>query len=104
MFEDYMLIKDYGYIKDSNEQMDAIVKNTKYFLENSYRFLENIKEDIEHNKQTFWKLAQQNYNLCKNLEKNVGAKGLYKYLASRYLGNYNRIPKLSEIPLHKDKK
>lgn len=102
MFEDYMLIKDYGYINDSNEQMEAIVKNVKYFLENSHKFADSIQEDIEHNKRVFWKLADQNYNLSKQLEKNVGVKGLYKYLASRYLGNYNRIPKLSEIPLHED--
>ena len=102
MFEDYMLIKDYGYIEDSHHQIDAVVKNVKYFLENAHRFEKDIKKDITHNKKVFWKLADQNFKICNNLEKNIGATGLYKYLTNTYLGNYNRIPKLSDIPVHKD--
>jgi len=104
MFEDYMLVKDYGYIEDSHLQNDAVVKNTKYFLENSYKFADRIQEDIEHNKKVFWNLANHNVDVCSYLEKNAGAVDVYKYVATRYLGNYNRIPKLSDIPVHKDNK
>lgn len=103
MFEEYMLIKDYGYIEDSYQQIDAVVKNVKYFLENAHRFKKEIKKDIAHNNKVFWKLADYNFKLCNNLEKNLDAVGLYKYMTNTYAGNYIRIPKLSDIPTHKDK-
>jgi hypothetical protein len=102
MFEEYMLIPEYGFIEDNEKQMDAVVLNVQHFLKNASKNVELIKADIEHNKNVFCNIAEQNFRLVTDLEKNTGTVGVYKYLASRYLGNYNRIPKLSEIPTHKD--
>lgn len=53
-FEEYMLIKDYAYIKDENKRMDAVVTNTEYFLDNMHKHTEKILKDTEHNYNLFF--------------------------------------------------
>lgn len=57
-FEEYMLIKDYAYIEDEEKRLDAVVKNTKYFLEKYSTILDNIKNDVEYNQQLLLKLIK----------------------------------------------
>lgn len=54
-FEDYMLIKDYAYIQNENDRLDAVVKNTQYWLENKNKYIEQIIIDAEHNYNLFMK-------------------------------------------------
>jgi hypothetical protein len=61
-FEEYMLIKDYGNIVDEIQRLDAIVENTKYFLDNFKLHEEQIKIDIEYNYELFFKKIRNNYN------------------------------------------
>ena len=50
-FEEYMLIKDYALIEDEQARLNAVVENTRYFLENQNQFKEQIQEDVAHNKE-----------------------------------------------------
>jgi hypothetical protein len=60
-FEEYMLIKDYAYITDESQRLDAVVKNTEYWLTNIHENLDAIQQDIEHNyKQFFHHIEKQN--------------------------------------------
>lgn len=49
IFNNYFLIKDYYLIEDENKRLDAIVTNTKYFMENYKNYESDILKDINHN-------------------------------------------------------
>ena len=53
-FEEYLLIKDYAYIEDENERLDAVVKNTEYLLKNIKNNLDAIEKDVEYNYQMYF--------------------------------------------------
>jgi hypothetical protein len=69
-FEDYFLIKDYYLIEDEDERISAIVKNTKYFLENYKKCKFKIQLDIEHNFNVFIKTNKNNKKIVDNFTKN----------------------------------
>jgi len=46
-FEEYLLIPNYGNIIDEDERLNAVVANTKHWIENKH--LHNMQQDIEHN-------------------------------------------------------
>jgi hypothetical protein len=48
-FEEYMLVQDYDTIIDQQARLDAVVQNTKYFIENKEKYAADINEDVEHN-------------------------------------------------------
>lgn len=58
-FEEYMLIKDYAYIVDEDARLDAIVINTKYFIENYNNHKEQICIDTEHNYKLFMDIGKE---------------------------------------------
>lgn len=60
-FENYMLIKDYAYLSNEEERLDAIVENTEYFLKNYKRHEIEIQNDVDYNYNLFLKLAKENY-------------------------------------------
>jgi hypothetical protein len=66
-FEEYMLIKDYAFIQNEEDRLDAVVVNTKYFLENYKQHKEEIQRDIDHNYNVFMSLAEQEQLFLKNL-------------------------------------
>jgi hypothetical protein len=102
MFEDYVAIKDYGYIENPEQQMIAVVENTKYFLNNLPAFADRVKKDIEHNRQVYFSLVEHNTQLKDFMQKILAKTDIHKYLSTEYLGSYNRIPRLCDIPKHKD--
>jgi hypothetical protein len=59
-FEEYMLIKDYAYLPSEEDRLDAIVENTKHFMANYCMYQTEIEEDIEHNYNLFYTLANKN--------------------------------------------
>lgn len=67
-FEEYMLIKDYAYIKDENKRLDAVVQNTKYWLENKDKHIEDIRKDVEYNYNLFMKEIDDKNKLLKKFE------------------------------------
>lgn len=84
MFEDFMLIKDYGSIKDPEAQLDAVVTNTAYFLEHKHERIKEIEEVIESNYVQMLKLVNKNYQVVETL-KSYGADAeiLSKYFDSK---------------------
>lgn len=48
-FEEYMLIKDYDSIVDTDARLNSVVDNMEYFLDNYAVNAENIVRDIQHN-------------------------------------------------------
>lgn len=52
-FEEYMLVEDYDTIIDQQARLDAVVKNTKYFIENKHKYATEINADVEHNFKRF---------------------------------------------------
>jgi len=77
-FEDYFLIKDYYLIDNERKRMQAVVKNTKYFLEN-FRSKENeIRIDIEHNFNLFLSIAKENINTVNSFSKEDAEKYFYQ--------------------------
>lgn len=66
-FEEYMLIKDYAYIQDEDKRLDAVVLNTKYFLENYKNYKNNITADTEHNYSVYMKIVTEQEQFLANL-------------------------------------
>jgi len=58
-FDQYLLIKDYDNIDDSEHRLDAIVKNTNHWLDNISNNVIQIQNDIKHNFQQFCQLVNQ---------------------------------------------
>lgn len=52
-FNEYFLIKDYHLIEDEYERLDAVVKNTAYFLDTYASNANSIAADIKHNYELF---------------------------------------------------
>tara|TARA_R110000868_G_scaffold102091_1_gene281075 strand:- start:18390 stop:19568 length:1179 start_codon:yes stop_codon:yes gene_type:complete len=94
MFEDYVKVKDYGYIEDPEEQMNAVIENTKYFLENLQTNKDRIQEDITHNHKVFYKHVDHNKQQEEFLKQLVVGIDIHKYLEELYLGNYIDILKI----------
>lgn len=63
-FEKYMPIP-YDNLPD-NRRMDAIVENTKYFLENMVRYEKDIRNDVEQNFVRLIELCEQDNTRIKN--------------------------------------
>jgi len=66
-FEEYMLIKDYAYITDEDTRLDAVVTNTKYFIETYKQHEEQIRLDTEHNYTVFSQLAKEENKFLNSL-------------------------------------
>lgn len=61
-FEEYLPIKNYS------EDLDAVVTNTKHFIDNAVTHQSQITEDIEHNYNLFFKIVNNNNQLIKQLK------------------------------------
>jgi hypothetical protein len=98
MFEEYVKIKDYGYIDDDKQQMQAVLENTQHFLNNSLQDEERIQEDIDHNRKIFQSCVQHNETQKHFLNSVLVDRDIYKYVDNVHLGKYISIPKINEIP------
>lgn len=67
-FENYLLIKDYAYINDEDQRLDAVVINTEYWLKNMENSLAEIEKDIEHNYQMFFQHVKTQNEIFKVIE------------------------------------
>jgi hypothetical protein len=70
-FEDYLLIKDYAYIEDESLRLDAVVKNTEYWLNNLKDNLYSIKKDIEYNYNHFFNQVEKQNKLYEYFQKDL---------------------------------
>lgn len=64
---DQYLITDYDSIVDSEERLDAIVANTKHWIETLRQFKDQVTVDVEHNKKRLDELYQKNLTKIEQL-------------------------------------
>lgn len=69
-FEEYMKIRDYAYLSNENERLEAIVENTEYFLKNFKSNQTQIEQDINFNYDRFFTLAKENIVILNSIMKN----------------------------------
>jgi hypothetical protein len=60
-FENYTKMH-YDNIASSEKRLDAIVINTKYWIDNMHNYVDDIEKDVEYNYQRLLELAQTNLN------------------------------------------
>lgn len=65
-FEEYLLISNYGTIDDEDKRLDAVVVNTKHWIENKHLY--NMQPDIEYNYQLLLKEFADKNKLLSHLE------------------------------------
>jgi len=70
-FEKYLPIPHYDEIRDEEKKLDAIVENTKYWI-NSMIDREQIAEDVRHNHQRLIDLAGANLKILENICEEYG--------------------------------
>jgi hypothetical protein len=102
-FDEYFLISDYGFL-DFEKQTDALVINLKHFLNTAKSKKNEIRNDIEHNKQVFLNLHKNNEKIINLLKTDYGLirKSYDKYIANGNLSVYYRVPKLKDIQIHQE--
>lgn len=71
-FEEYLLIKDYAYIEDEDQRLDAVVKNTEDWLANRDKYVEEISKDVEHNYNMFFHHVKKQDELCEYFVNSLG--------------------------------
>jgi hypothetical protein len=102
MFDEYLKIKDYGYIDNDKLQIQAVVENTLYFLENVQKNKDRIRDDIAHNCQVFAKCNEHNKKQENFLKTFLVDVNITKYLENLHLGNYIYVPKISDVPKYEE--
>lgn len=71
-FEEYLLIKDYAYIDNDIERMDAIVENTRHLLENYSSIKDLLDKDVEYNYKRFLEIIEEQNRILDYLEHDLG--------------------------------
>lgn len=71
-FEKYMLIKDYAYLPNEEDRLNAIVENTRHFLANYKSHQHEIAQNINYNYQHFFNLAEQNKSILTRIQQDFG--------------------------------
>lgn len=91
-FEEYMLIKDYAYLPNEDDRLDAIVENTKYFLENYTVNQGQIEQDIKYNYTLFFTLAFENAKIIDSMKDNfeIDQKEIDKWFNQKGFGHLVR--------------
>jgi hypothetical protein len=69
-FENYLPIPEYDDIGNQESRLNAVVHNTKFWLDNIHLQSHNIDQDVEHN----YHHLMNNINQCINLAKNLSTK------------------------------
>lgn len=65
-FEEYLLIPNYGTIANEDDRLNAVVANTKHWIENKHLY--NMRQDIEHNYQLLLKEFDDKNKLLSQFE------------------------------------
>lgn len=67
-FEDYLAVPNYDSIKDDMLRLDAIVSNVDYWINNIYKYEDEIVRDTDHNFKKFLEIAQKNQKIIEDLK------------------------------------
>ena len=65
-FEEFLPIQDYDQIQNSEHKLDAIIKNTSYWLD-EMPDKSQINADVEHNYKNFLGIAMQNKKVLEDI-------------------------------------
>jgi hypothetical protein len=65
-FEKYLPISDYDNIQDHNLRMEAVITNTKFWLENISSQDKEIRDDVEYNVDHFYQLINDMESVLRN--------------------------------------
>lgn len=69
-FDQYLPISNYDEIEDSEQRLDAVVINIKFWLKNIDQYADEILNDVNLNFQKFKELAQQTQDIIQGLINN----------------------------------
>ena len=94
-FEEYLKIPDYAFIENEDQRLDAVVKNTEYFLDNMFDHITQINMDIQHNKQVMLNIVEHNLKTIDWLKHNlnVDQSSIEKWLMTKDFKPFIRVPK-----------
>jgi hypothetical protein len=68
-FSEYLLIKDYGFLENEDDRLDAIVKNVEHFLNQGDKHFNEIKKDVDFNSQLLYRYFKKQDNFLLYLKK-----------------------------------
>lgn len=68
-FEEYLPFPDYGIMPNEEDRLNALVANTKFWLENEARLAKEIEQDVEYNYNLALKHVQEQIEFIDNLQK-----------------------------------
>lgn len=94
-FIEYFPVPEYYKISDTSDFLNAVIENTKYFLQNYSKFKKSIQSDIDFNSELLFKKA----NDCKNVRDFLISKGADPAEVDYYL-NHTGMSRL--IRIYKD--
>ena len=94
-FENYLQNPEYAYIENEENRLDAVVENTRYFLNNVIDCVEQINIDINHNRAAMFDILNRNKQMLEWLkaELDVDQLSINKWLLTKDFKTYIRIPK-----------
>jgi hypothetical protein len=94
-FENYLHTPEYAYIENEGNRLDAVVKNTRYFLDTVVDKIEQINIDIDHNRRVMFDILNRDQKMIEWLktELSVSQSSIERWLLTKDFKTYIRIPK-----------
>jgi len=71
-FENYLPVPDYDLIQNMESRFEAVVENTKFWLENIHNQKDQIEKDVEHNRRLLDENIEKNLQRAKDLATALG--------------------------------
>lgn len=71
-FENYLPIEHYDRVQDTEQRLDAVVMNTKFWIDHIHNQKDRIQQDIEHNYQLLYQHSKATHQLAKRLAEALG--------------------------------
>ena len=94
-FENYLHTPEYAYIENEETRLDAVVTNTRYFLDTVADKIEQINIDIDHNRRVMFDILNRDQKMIEWLktELSVSQSSIERWLLTKDFKTYIRIPK-----------
>ena len=94
-FENYLHTPEYAYIENEENRLDAVVNNTRYFLDTAVDKIEQINIDIDHNRRVMFDILNRDQKMIEWLknELSVSQSSIEQWLLKKDFKTYIRIPK-----------
>ena len=94
-FENYLYNPEYAYIENEETRLDAVVENTRYFLDTVADNIEQINIDIDHNRRVMFDILDRDQKMIEWLktELSISQTSIDRWLLTKDFKTYIRIPK-----------